>query len=172
MATALSPVDARVVVRCDLCLLVQFPAASKACRRCHASLDPAPEPCALPTPAPARHVSQLVAATAKRLRLDRGLSQRDLGALMRVPRTYVSKVENEKATPTFASLQRFAEALEVTVAELVADEKGRQDEIAELLKDQFISQLLPYVSKLNRAQKATLLGQMHDRASRARAAAA
>jgi len=38
-----------------------------------------------------------------------------LAARMSVPRTYVSKIENEKATPTLSSLERLARALEVTV---------------------------------------------------------
>src|ERR1700733_5792015 len=44
MATTLTPVDSREVVRCDHCLLVQFRTSNNNCRRCHASLDEEPEP--------------------------------------------------------------------------------------------------------------------------------
>ena len=37
-----------------------------------------------------------------------GPSQRQLALRMKVPRTYVSKIENEKATPTLSSLERLA----------------------------------------------------------------
>jgi uncharacterized paraquat-inducible protein A len=39
MATTLAPVNAREVVRCDHCLLVQFRTANNNCRRCHLSMD-------------------------------------------------------------------------------------------------------------------------------------
>ena len=61
---------------------------------------------------------------------------------MSVPRTYVSKIENEKATPTLSSLERLARALEVTVPDLLSGgERNRQEEIGELMKDQFIAEL-------------------------------
>ena len=44
MATTLAPVDAREVVRCDRCRLVQFRTNNNLCRRCHICLDPEPEP--------------------------------------------------------------------------------------------------------------------------------
>jgi transcriptional regulator with XRE-family HTH domain len=177
MATTLAPVGSREVVRCDLCLLIQFRNQGNTCRRCKVSLDsaPAPEPCATPEPAHHHHMrpSAQLAATAKRLRLDRGLSQRDLGSMMRVPRTYISKIENENATPTLSSLERLARALEVTVAELLTGgEKGRQDEIGELVKDQFISELVPFVRSLNRGQMSSVLVQAQHLASRSRARAA
>ena len=49
-----------------------------------------------------------------------GLSQRQLALRMSVPRTYVSKIENEKATPTLSSLERLARALEVSVPDLLS----------------------------------------------------
>ena len=51
---------------------------------------------------------------------------------MAVPRTYVSKIENEKATPTLSSLERLARALEVTVPDLLTGgERNRQEEVRE-----------------------------------------
>src|SRR5260370_35216547 len=126
MATTLAPVDSREVVGCDHALLVQFPTQNNNCRRCHASLDEeepepvqvAPTPVMMPMPGHGRgHLN--LATSIRSLRLRNGLSQRQLAGRMSVPRTYVSKIENEKATPTLSSLERLARALEVTVPELL-----------------------------------------------------
>ncbi len=115
-------------------------------------------------PMPGTRSGHLNLATSIRsLRLRSGLSQRQLAGRMSVPRTYVSKIENEKATPTLSSLERLARALEVTVPELLSGgEKNRQDEISELMKDQFIAEILPFVSQLNGMQMSSVLTQLRD----------
>jgi len=170
MATTLAPVDSREVVRCDHCLLVQFRTVNNNCRRCHSSMDEEPEPVPvvltppviMPMPGNGRgHLN--LATSIRSLRLRSGLSQRQLAGRMSVPRTYVSKIENEKATPTLSSLERLARALEVTVPELLSGgEKNRQDEISELMKDQFIAEILPFVSQLNGMQMSSVLTQLRD----------
>src|SRR6202790_5183409 len=156
MATTLAPVDSREVVRCDHCLLVQFRTANNNCRRCHASLDEEPEPEPIMVAPPmmmpvASHgPGHLNLATAiHSLRLRNGLSQRQLAGRMSVPRTYISKIENEKATPTLASLERLARALDVSVLDLLAPgERIRRQEINELIKDKFVAEVLPFVPRL------------------------
>ncbi len=170
MATTLAPVDSREVVRCDHCLLVQFRTVNNNCRRCHSSLDEEPEPepvvmtqpVMMPIPGTGRgHLN--LATSIRSLRLRNGLSQRQLAGRMAVPRTYVSKIENEKATPTLSSLERLARALEVTVPELLSGgEKSRQEEINELMKDQFIAEILPFVTQLNGMQMSSILTQVRD----------
>ena len=170
MATTLAPVDSREVVRCDRCLLVQFRTSNDLCRRCHSSLDEdepevvsaAPEPQMMPVPGNGRgHLN--LAASIRALRLRSGLSQRQLAGRMSVPRTYVSKIENEKATPTLSSLERLARALEVTVPDLLSGgERSRQEEIRDLMKDPFISELLPWVGQLNGMQMSSIVAQMRD----------
>src|SRR5271167_2254171 len=125
MATTLAPVDSREVVRCDQCHLVQFKTFNNLCRRCRTSLDEdEPEPILTPC-LPVAEVetsdrSEVQVATAIRnLRQRAGLSQRQLALRMGVPRTYVSKIENEKATPTLSSLARLATALEVSIPDLL-----------------------------------------------------
>ncbi|HEY6767395.1 MAG TPA: helix-turn-helix transcriptional regulator [Candidatus Sulfotelmatobacter sp.] len=170
MATTLAPVDSREVVRCDHCLLVQFRTVNNNCRRCHSCLDEEePEPVqVMPTPVllpmPGTTSGHLNLATSIRsLRLRNGLSQRQLAGRMSVPRTYVSKIENEKATPTLSSLERLARALEVTVSDLLSGgERDRQEEISELVKDQFVAELLPFVSQLNGMQMSSILTQVRD----------
>lgn len=106
------------------------------------------------------------------MRLRNGLSQRQLAARMSVPRTYVSKIENEKATPTLSSLERLARALEVTVPDLLSGgERNRQDEIRDLMQDEFIAELLPFVSQLNGMQMSSVLTQMRDLTVRPRRSA-
>jgi len=130
--------------------------------------EPEPEPVVLapavmmPMPGTGRgHLN--LATSIRSLRLRSGLSQRQLAGRMSVPRTYVSKIENEKATPTLSSLERLARALEVTVPELLSGgEKSRQDEISELVKDQFIAEILPFVSQLNGMQMSSVLTQLRD----------
>src|ERR1700694_4047994 len=179
MATTLAPVDSREVVRCDHCLLVQFRTSNDLCRRCHASLDEEePEVVLAPPPRqtmPANgngrgHLN--LATSIRSLRVRNGLSQRQLAARMSVPRTYVSKIENEKATPTLSSLERLARALAVTVPDLLSGgERNRQDEISELVKDPFIAELLPFVSQLNGMQLSSVLAQVRDLTLRPRRSA-
>src|SRR5213083_1499437 len=89
-----------------------------------------------------------------------------------VARTYVSKIENEKATPTLSSLERLARALEVTVPDLLSGgERNRQEEVRELIKDQFIAELLPFVSQLNGMQMSSILAQVRDLTLRSRRSA-
>ena len=179
MATTLAPVDSREVVRCDHCLLVQFRTSNNLCRRCHASLDEdepeivqaAPEPQLVPMNGNGRgHLN--LAASIRSLRLRSGLSQRQLAGRMSVPRTYVSKIENEKATPTLSSLERLARALEVTVPDLLSGgERNRQDEIRDLMKDEFIAELQPWVGQLDGLQMSSVLAQVRDLTLRPRRSA-
>lgn len=169
MATTLAPVDSREVVRCDDCHLVQFKTTNNLCRRCRASLDEdEPEPILTPlmpmVEAEESNRSEVQVAKAIRsLRQRSGLSQRQLALRMGVPRTYVSKIENEKATPTLSSLARLAQALEVTVPDLLSEcGPSREEEISELLTDPFVAELVEFTSKLNAMQLSSVLAQVRD----------
>jgi len=170
MATTLAPVDSREVVRCDRCSLVQFRTNNNNCRRCHTCLDPEeiePEVATPVVEAPKQNGNGYphlqISMAIRSLRQRNGLSQRQLALRMNVPRTYVSKIENDKATPTLSSLERLARALEVDIAELLkGSSRTREDEIRELVADDFIAQLVPYVSQLNGMQWSTILGQVRD----------
>jgi transcriptional regulator with XRE-family HTH domain len=113
-----------------------------------------------------------LAQSIRSLRLGSGLSQRQLALRMAVPRTYVSKIENEKATPTLSSLERLARALEVSVPDLLSGgERNRQEEVRELMEDQFVADMLPYVSQLNGMQMSSILTQVRDLTVRPRRSA-
>ena len=173
MATTLAPVDSRDVVRCDRCHLVQFRTINHMCRKCKTSLDdeePEPilsQPEPQPQPPAMNRRGFQVALAIRNLRLRTGLSQRQLALRMSVPRTYVSKIENEKATPTLSSLERLARALQVTVPDLITG-GGREDEVRELVKDDFIAELVPFLSKLNGMQWQSVMAQMRDMTTRPR----
>src|SRR5437660_8199659 len=179
MATTLAPVDSREVVRCDHCLLVQFRTTNDLCRRCHASLDEEepeivaapPAPQVMPSHGNGRgHLN--LATSIRSLRLRSGLSQRQLAARMSVPRTYVSKIENEKATPTLSSLERLARALEVSVPDLLrGDALSRQQEIESLMADEFISSIMPFIFKLDAMQRSSFLSQVRELTLRPRRSA-
>lgn len=125
----MDPVTAREVVRCPHCQLVQFQTANGNCRKCRKALakEIALAPAVKETgrPAGVRPVDVLdgrpydVGIAVWVLRKAMGLSGRQLATRMNVPRTYITKVENDKATPTLRSLARLSESLGVPVYGLV-----------------------------------------------------
>jgi len=169
MATVLSPMGAREVLRCDICHLTQFPAKNNHCRRCHRGLDEVPEPEPRPEPAAADHLcagalpAPALSSLLRMLRLRVGLSQRQLADRIKTPRTYVSKIENGKCAPSLHTLGRLALALEVSLADLLESvERSRQSELAELRKDPLIGALLPLIPRLGEEQRRTILARMAD----------
>jgi transcriptional regulator with XRE-family HTH domain len=152
---------------------VQFRTISGSCRKCKTALDEEPEPEPIPVIAPPplvepRNGHLQVATSIRSLRQRSGLSQRQLALRMKVPRTYVSKIENEKATPTLSSLERLANALEVSVPELLAGGCTREREIRELMADEFIAEIIPFVNQLNGMQWSSLLTQVRELTTRPR----
>ena len=102
-----------------------------------------------------------VAGVIRALRTRAGLSQRQLAQRMNVPRTYVSKIENEKACPTLSSMQRLADALNVTICDLLRNgEPSLEDQIRQLQGDDFIAELIPYLRKLNSVQWTSILNEI------------
>jgi transcriptional regulator with XRE-family HTH domain len=175
MATTLAPVENREVVRCDHCHLVQFRTSNNLCRKCRTSLDedePEPifaQPLPVMEPVSASRSEVQVAQAIRSLRLHHGLSQRQLALRMGVPRTYVSKIENEKATPTLSSLARLAEALTVSVSELLrACAPARQEEVKELMSDPFIAEMAAFTKQLDDMQRTSVLAQIRDLVSHPR----
>jgi transcriptional regulator with XRE-family HTH domain len=107
-----------------------------------------------------RHIP--VAAAIRSLRVRAGLSQRQLALRMSVPRTYVSKIENEKACPTLGSLERLALALRVRVCDLLTTGRTAEDDVRELCQDVFIGELVPYMRILNGMQWMNVLTQVRE----------
>src|ERR1039458_1194256 len=91
MATTLTPVDSREVVRCDHCLLVQFRTSNSLCRCGRGSLDEDEAEIAAMTPVPELLPVNInsngrghlkLAYSIRSLRLRNGLSQRQLALRM------------------------------------------------------------------------------------------
>jgi transcriptional regulator with XRE-family HTH domain len=171
MATTLATIEAREVLRCDHCSLVQFRTANSLCRRCHKPLEmEEPEPLVpqlvTETNQAAPQESGLEVARAVRdIRRSRKFSQRQLAGRMQVPRTYISKIENGKAMPTLSSLERLARALEIDICDLLRDARSRHhEEAASIFSDPFLKELAPYVSQMDAYQRSIFLNQVRDMA--------
>ena len=169
MATTLATVEAREVLRCERCTLVQFRTANSLCRRCHKPLEVeeperlVPQFAGEPEEAVAEDNSLQVARAVRDLRKGRNLSQRQLAGRMQVPRTYISKIENGKAMPTLSSLARLAAALEIDICHLLRDARSRKhEETASILGDPFLAELAPYISQMDSLQRSMFLNQVRD----------
>jgi transcriptional regulator with XRE-family HTH domain len=166
-SAVVADVSLREIVRCFYCRLNQYRPFADMCRRCHRAVDGEPEAAATSSPpklVPQMPVRFSLAKSIRSLRLRSRLSQRQLAMRMHTPRTYVSKIENEKAMPTLSSLARLARALEVSLPELVGGlEEDWQRDVAELLKDPFAAEIVPFVRQLSGAQMAAIVAQMRDR---------
>ena len=167
----MAPVQAREVLRCDHCSLVQFRTINSLCRRCHKPLeteetDPATSPLSLVPPHAVQKGGLQVAQAVRDLRRARNLSQRQLAARMNVPRTYISKIENAKATPTLSSMERIATALEVDITALLRDAAGRQqDELSILMLDPFMAEVAAVVAKLDGLQRSIFINHVREMAA-------
>jgi transcriptional regulator with XRE-family HTH domain len=164
--------EARAVLRCEHCSLVQFMTTNSLCRRCHRPLEiDEPEALSPALVAVSGHSSSedgglQVARAVRDLRLERNLSQRQLAGRMQVPRTYISKIENGKATPTLSSLERLAVALEVDICKLVHDSRSRRnEETANIFADPFLAELAPFVALMDGLQRSIFLNQVRDMAT-------
>jgi transcriptional regulator with XRE-family HTH domain len=169
MATTLATVEAREVLRCDYCSLVQFRTSNSLCRRCHKPLEiEEPEPLAPQLVTPESQSAEQrdgidVARAVRETRRERNLSQRQLAGRMQVPRTYISKIENGKAMPTLSSLERLAAALEVGVCDLLRDGQSRRAlETAAVLADPFLAEIASLAGKLDAFQRSMFLNQVRE----------
>lgn len=170
MATNLATVEAREVLRCEHCSLVQFRTTNSLCRRCHKPLEaeePEPLQPQLVTSSPELGEESINVAQAVRdIRTSRNLSQRQLAGRMDVPRTYISKIENGKAVPTLHSLERIAGALGVDICLLLRDAPSRRlAEVRAIMADPFLAEIAPLVSNLDGLQRAMFLNHVRDMAS-------
>jgi transcriptional regulator with XRE-family HTH domain len=171
MAIALVSVDAREVLRCDHCSLVQFRTSNSLCRKCHRPLDVeepvplAPQLVVSPSVPASAEAGLQVAGQVREIRKARHLSQRQLAGRMQVPRTYISKIENGKAIPTLGSLERLAAALDVDVCHLVRDARSRRDEeVATILADPFLAEIAALLPHLDSMQRMLFSGAVRDAA--------
>jgi transcriptional regulator with XRE-family HTH domain len=171
MATSLICVETREVMRCEYCRLLQYRTTNSLCRRCYKPLDfEEPEQLApqlvtsQPVPNSGDAGSQ-VAAQVRDLRRARHLSQRQLAGRMRVPRGYISKIENGNVVPTLDSLERLAIALGAEVRHFVRDSRSRrEEEVGAVLTDPFVAEIARLLPHLDSFHRTLILGAVRDAA--------
>jgi len=143
-------VPPREVVRCQSCSLVQFRTMSDLCRRCHRPLSPeleldsgeapsvdvsedasdrrmeaSPEaPGSFPGQPPLSPEPQIGSAV-RRLRTAQGVSQGELGRMVGLRRTYLSRVENDHVMPGPRIVSQIARALGVGICDLFLPQPKR-----------------------------------------------
>lgn len=157
----------REVVRCQGCSLVQFRTQSDLCRRCHKDLPNPLKEAALRAAAQkeldnvefdefdnfeyfddsglGRAARNRKVAVGKKLRTCRenmGLTQVEMSEKLEIPRTYLSRIENDRLLPGPLMLSRFAEMLEIDVSELLPMFRGAKMNGVNPFVDPIGSQLL------------------------------
>jgi transcriptional regulator with XRE-family HTH domain len=168
--------EEREVLACRHCRLVQFRTRTFLCRRCHKPLDgeawnrtelDAAGVRAEPGASDVSDAVRNLGVRVREIRKERGLTQRVLACRMNVPRTYISKVEMGRVVPTLSTLSRIAAALDVTVTDLLSNEaeRRREDEMAHILADPFLTEIARVVDKLSAVQRALILRAVHDATS-------
>ncbi len=79
---------------------------------------------------PSKHLTATLANNIRRLRRVKGLSQEELADICGIHRTYVGSVERSERNVTLSSLELFANALGVSVVQLltpVADDDRKPE---------------------------------------------
>jgi transcriptional regulator with XRE-family HTH domain len=156
------PILPREVVRCRQCQLVQFRTHSDLCRRCSKPLpsllkfvepeEMAPEgsevtedvPMDLSLDRASRNRQVSIGGKMKELREDRLLTQVEMAALLEIPRSYLSRIENNRLLPGPLMVAKFAASLGVGIGDLLGHERRRDgarlfpgDPLAATLYSQF-----------------------------------
>lgn len=109
--------ESRPTWRCPKCGLNQF--YSPRCRRCKKIFLDAVSMAALPVEEERKPGPYNLGIRIREIRKMRGLTQRELSAKMNCPRSYISKLEGSRSTPTIKQIERIANALTVPVASLI-----------------------------------------------------
>lgn len=63
--------------------------------------------------------AQKLGANIKRIRTEKGMSQSGLCVILKLDRAYMSNMESGKKNPTLATIEKIANALKVTVEQLI-----------------------------------------------------
>ncbi len=70
---------------------------------------------------------KFVGINIKRLREDQGMSLRALAQKLRVSASFLSQVENGKASPSLSTLKNISDALATTIGNLIGEDQKAQD---------------------------------------------
>ncbi|MBI4465756.1 MAG: helix-turn-helix transcriptional regulator [Acidobacteria bacterium] len=101
--------------------------------------------------------------TIRRIRQRRGLSQGEMQKRTGILRSYLSRVENGHTVPSFATLQRLATAMEVTLSEFFVEEEERSpDGVVADATSACLQELRGYLPLLSPQQRQELLEMVKE----------
>ena len=138
-------VPLREVVRCQQCQLVQFRTQTDLCRRCskplpsllrflqesaaldtaHRADEPVGAAMEMPLDRAGRNRQVSIGAKMQELREARQMTQIEMSALLAIPRSYLSRIENSRLLPGPLMIAKFAAALGIPVSELLPPERRK-----------------------------------------------
>src|SRR6202521_5125096 len=101
-----------------------------------------------------------IGITIRGYRLQKGLSQGDIGKKTGLLRCYLSRVENGHTVPSLDTLSKIAQALDLPSAQFFAEDSLNRDMNAQKLSDEemrFLTQIRRYSSNLNESDRKLLL---------------
>jgi transcriptional regulator with XRE-family HTH domain len=176
-----SEANARVI-RCLYCGLNQFHTQSGACRRClRAYVEALPDPVVMlpaeeaapeaikPRKPHTKKIVPMLGEALRRARAMRNLSQEGLARKLQkvragragyertVPRSYITKLETYIKNPKLETVRDLAEALNITVAELLPEaENVRRAREKQIFEDKFVGLIAKYVHGLTPEDRQTI----------------
>jgi transcriptional regulator with XRE-family HTH domain len=169
----------REVFRCKTCGLVQYCARVGKCRRCLrlllpkvVFLVPRAEPKELSDngrqvfeKSPNRKTIENIGRRIRQLRKSCGMTQRQLRTRSRVSISWLSRIESGQMTPSLGTLEKFSEALGVSLNRFFIPEMDGES----LLEDPFIQELRPILRGLDRELWQSILKHLAAISGRPRA---
>ncbi len=66
-----------------------------------------------------KNESEKLGSNLKRIRMEKGISQGDIGRELKVSRGFISTIENGKTNPTLSTISKLAKVLGVSTNELL-----------------------------------------------------
>jgi len=96
----------------------------------------------------------------RELRESRNWTQEQMADVARVPRTYISRVENSRVLPRPAMLHRFAKALDMAFLDLLRDNPQNGSDDGDASNSEFWNSFLQYFGQLRAEQKFAVLSKV------------
>jgi len=93
----------------------------------------------------------------KRIRREKGLSQGEMQKRTGILRSYLSRVENGHTVPSFATLQRLASAMEVSLGDFFPSDDGAPSGFGGDAPHDYLQELQHYIPQLSEEQRRELL---------------
>jgi transcriptional regulator with XRE-family HTH domain len=160
----------RDVVRCVTCGMVQYRTRTGSCRRCLHLVTPKVEfliplsdPQELPRDdrrllekVPNHKTLENIGQRIRELRESRRITQGQLQARSHVSRSYLSRIESGKMTPSIGTLEKISEALGIGMNRYFIPQSNGEA----LLEDPFILELRPFLRQLDWEQWQSILKRL------------